>query len=111
MANKKETKNLDAVLKAGKPNQYFNPIKRPYVTEKASLLAEKNSYVFEVDRKATKGQIKEAIESIYKVTVIKINIINLPARPKGWGRLEGSKKATSKAVVTVKEGQKIEIFG
>lgn len=94
-----------------KPDQYFNPIKRPYVTEKASILADTNTYVFEVDERANKYQVKEAIEKTYKVNVVKVNIANLPAKKKGWGKLKGKKNRRTKAIITIKEGQKIEIFG
>ena len=89
-------------------------IKSPIFTEKSLLLKENDKYTFEVDRKATKGQIKEIIEEIYKVNVEKIAFAY--SRPK-LKRSRVSRKretfltqAVKKAIVTLKKGDKIDIF-
>ncbi|MCX7706351.1 MAG: 50S ribosomal protein L23 [bacterium] len=91
----------------------FNPysiIKYPLVTEKATFLEGQNKYIFVVDRKARKSHIKMAIESIYKVTVLSVAIIKMPAKKRRYrfGQ-EGYTSSYKKAVVTVKEGEKIAI--
>ncbi len=104
----KSMKDIYQKMKSGA--QYAHIIKKPYITEKATLLSEKNQYVFQTDPKANKNSIKKAIESIYKVKVLDVNIIKLPAKKKGWGKLAGSTQAICKAVVKIQDGQKIEIL-
>jgi large subunit ribosomal protein L23 len=85
-------------------------IKFPKVSEKATILAKNNQYVFEVFPKATKKEIKEAIEKIYGVKVEKIQIVKLPSKKRRMGQIEGRREAIKKAIVRIKEGQKIEIL-
>ena len=83
-------------------------IVRPRITEKASVLAEKNFYTFEVEEDATKPQIKRAIREIYKVTPLSVNIVPIP-RKQIWNRGKwGMKKGGKKAYVELKKGDKIE---
>ncbi|MCM8763847.1 MAG: 50S ribosomal protein L23 [Candidatus Omnitrophica bacterium] len=91
----------------------FNPyeiIKYPLITEKATTLEGKNKYLFVVDKKARKTQIKMAIERIYKVTVTGVAVITMPAKKRRY-RLakEGYRASYKKAIVTLKEGDKIAI--
>ncbi len=88
----------------------YDVIVRPIVTEKSTILREEGQYVFEVNRRANKLQIKEAVESIYGVDVIRVNVMNMPAK---FNRIRGrrpSKRRSEwkKAVVTVAPGQRIE---
>ena len=85
-------------------------IKEPHITEKATLLAERNEYVFKVFPKANKPEIKKAIEEIYGVDVEKVRIINVPRKKRRRGRVEGWRKGYKKAIVKIKEGQVIEIL-
>jgi len=80
------------------------------LTEKARKFAEKGQYVFEVSKISNKSEIKKAIEKIFKVKVEKVRIIKLPEKPRRLGRMSGKKKGIKKAIVRLKEGQKIEIF-
>jgi len=82
----------------------------PHITEKATNLSEKNQYVFKVFPKATKNQIKEAIKEVYGVDVLKVRIINVKRKRKRVRGIEGWKKGYKKAIVKIKEGQKIEIL-
>lgn len=91
----------------------FNPysiIKYPVVTEKATALEGQNKYVFAVDKRARKTQIKMAIESIYKVTVLSVAIIRMPSKKRRYrfGQ-EGYTSSYKKAIITVKEGEKIAV--
>jgi len=85
-------------------------IKEPHITEKATLLAERNEYVFKVFPKANKPEIKKAIEEIYGVDVEEVRIINVPRKKRRRGRVEGWRKGYKKAIVKIKEGQVIEIL-
>ena len=88
----------------------YSAIKQPHISEKASYLAEKDQYTFEVLPNYNKKEIKDAIEGIYKVDVLSVNVIKIPAKKRRLGRTEGFRKAYKKAIVTIKNGQKIEIL-
>jgi len=88
----------------------FQIIKRPVVSEKSAHLAGDRKYTFEVDRNANKIQIKEAIEEIFDVKVAKVNVINAPRKAKRVGQYTGWTAAISKAIVTLEEGYKIDIY-
>jgi len=88
----------------------YDAIKQPHISEKASYLAEKNQYIFEILPNYNKQEVKKAVEGIYNVDVLSVNIIKIPAKKRRLGRTEGFRKAYKKAVVTIKEGQKIEIL-
>lgn len=88
-------------------------IVRPLITERSTLLKEKNKYSFEVHSEATKQEIKNAVESIFKkdkVEVLKVNTTNLPAKIRRAGRGFSKPYRWKKAIVTLKAGQKIELF-
>jgi len=86
-------------------------IKRPVITEKTSDLMTAKKYVFEVDMRSNKTEIKFAIESIFGVNVKQVNTIKMPAKPKRYGRFSGYRSAWKKAVVTLTEDSKsIEMF-
>lgn len=87
-------------------------ILRPIVTEKSVALSAENKYTFAVDPKANKIEIRSAIEHIFKVKVLKVNTLNVKGKPKRWGRkYHGHKSDWKKAVVTLKQGDKIELAG
>jgi large subunit ribosomal protein L23 len=88
----------------------YEVIKSPHISEKASYLAEKNQYIFEILPNYNKKEVKDAIEGIYGVDVLSVNMIKIPAKKRRLGRTEGFRKAYKKAVVKIKEGQKIEIL-
>lgn len=89
----------------------FNILKEPYITEKATDLEKDNKYVFRVFSKSNKKEIKKAVEGLYKVDVINVKIINVPAKKRRVGRrTEGWRKGYKKAVVKIKNGQKIEML-
>jgi large subunit ribosomal protein L23 len=85
-------------------------IKRPLITEKSTLLREKeNKYLFEVARTATKGQVKQAIEELFKVTVEDVHTSIIPGKLKRMGAHAGFRPDWKKAIVKVKQGQEIKI--
>lgn len=86
-------------------------IKKPLLTEKASLLqAEENKYVFVVHPEANKSEVKKEIERLFNVEVEGVNIINQPRKRKVWRGHVGFTAGDKKAVVTVEEGKKIDIL-
>ena len=84
-------------------------IRKPHITEKATDLNAIGKYVFMVEPSATKNEIKKALKKIYAVDVVKIQTITRPAKEKKFRSRAGTKSGYKKAIVTLKEGQKIEI--
>lgn len=87
----------------------YDVLKRPVVTERSTAAMEANKYTFEVDLRATKTQIKQAVEQIFKVTVVKVNTTRVPGKVRRRGRTEGRTPDWKKAVVTLQEGDRIPI--
>jgi len=85
-------------------------LRRPEITEKSTFLGESGQYVFEVAKEANKIEIKRAVEEIFKVNVRAVNIIHVRGKVRTMGRSRGMTAAKKKAVVTLKEGQRIELF-
>ncbi len=88
---------------------YRDIIKAPIVTEKTEDLKKDNTYVFSVDVRANKVQIKQAIESIFNVKVENVNTINVKPKTKRVGRYPGKTNKVKKAIVKLKEGSSIEL--
>ncbi|MFO8101646.1 MAG: 50S ribosomal protein L23 [Dehalococcoidia bacterium] len=88
----------------------YEVLRRPIITEKNSLMMDMNKYAFEVAADATKTQIKQAVEKIFNVKVTAVNMITVPSKPRGFGRMKGQRSSWRKAIVTLKAGYKIEIF-
>ncbi|MGJ3254234.1 MAG: 50S ribosomal protein L23 [Elainellaceae cyanobacterium] len=85
-------------------------IRRPIITEKATLLLEENKYVFEVAPKATKPEIKAAIEDLFNVKVIRVNTSQPPRKRRRMGRFMGYKPQYKRAVVTLAPDDSITLF-
>ncbi len=85
-------------------------IVRPLITEKNTTLMESNQYCFEVLRDSSKPEIKHAIETIFNVTVLKVNTINVRGKMRRRGRETGYTRDWKKAIVTLIAGDRIEIF-
>ena len=84
---------------------------KPIVTEKSSLLKEKeNKYVFKVAKKATKGQIKEAVQKLFKVEVLGVHTAIIPGKEKRMGAHAGMRTDWKKAIVAIKKGQEIKVI-
>lgn len=80
----------------------YQVIKQPIITEKSTAQASQGKYTFEVDKKASKGEIKRAVEELFGVKVLDVRTANI--------RGKGVRGDWKKAVVTLKEGDKIDIF-
>jgi len=78
-----------------------------HVSEKSTRGMSLNQYTFMVDSRATKTQVRDAVKKAYKVDVVAVNMVNLPAKKRRFGRREGMVSARKKAIVTLKEGQAI----
>lgn len=89
--------------------KYLEIIKAPVITEKSSILAGEGKYVFKVDSKANKTEIKEAIEKIFKVKVESIATINAKVKKRRVGRYTGLTNRYKKAIVKLAEGQTIDL--
>ena len=85
-------------------------VKYPIITDKATRLLENNQYSFVVDRYSDKIEIKKAIENLFDVKVVKINTCRLPRKKKRVGRYIGWKPQYKKAIVTLLEGDVINLF-
>jgi large subunit ribosomal protein L23 len=92
------------------PRELADLILKPIVTEKATMIMEQNKYVFNVTVKATKPDIKAAIESLFDVSVTKVNTIRLPRKKRRVGKFLGYKPQYKRAIVTLNEGDSIELF-
>ena len=89
----------------------YQIIKKPLITEKANILKEKdNKVAFVVDRGANKIEVKKAVETIFKVKVVKINLCIMKGKTKRVGRNIGKLPNWKKAVVTLKQGDRIDLF-
>ena len=85
-------------------------IRKPVITEKATNAIELNQFTFEVDHRAAKPQIKEAIEDLFNVKVIGINTMNPPRRTRRVGKFSGKRSQVKKAIVRLAEGDSIQLF-
>ena len=92
------------------PRDLADLVIKPIITEKATLLLEENKYVFDVLPKATKPEIKAAIESLFDVKVTGVNTIRPPRKKRRVGRFIGHKPLYKRAIITLEEGDSIELF-
>jgi large subunit ribosomal protein L23 len=88
----------------------YQVLRRPVITEKTSQLQALGKYAFEVADEANKNQIKEAVEKSFKVDVTAVNIISVPSKQRRLGRQQVLTSPWKKAIVTLKAGDKIELF-
>ncbi len=89
----------------------YGVLRRPVVTEKSTLMAERGKYVFEVWDSASKAQIKEAVQKAFSVGVVQVNVQNVEGKMKRFGRRPSRMASWKKAIVTLKAGDKIDLFG
>jgi len=89
---------------------YSDVLIQPVITEKTVGMQANSKYVFKVHSKATKTEIKEAIENKFGVNVEKVNIIKMPAKPKRLGRFEGKRPSWKKAIIKLRPGETLKGF-
>jgi len=109
LEGRRETK-VSPEKKKRKFGEVYRILKIPHITEKATALAGKNQYVFKIWPKTNKVEVKKAIEDLFGVDVIGVKIINIPRKKRRLGKVEGFRKGYKKAIVRIKEGQKIEVL-
>jgi len=86
-------------------------IKRPVITERTSDMMDDRKYVFEVELRAKKTEIKQAVEEIFKVKVEKVNTLRMPGKPKRYGKHSGYTSEWKKAIVKITVDSKpLEFF-
>ena len=90
-------------------NKSYKIIRRPIVTEKATKLSEFNKVVFEVAYKSNKNEIKGAVEKLFSVKVKSVNIVNIKGKVKRFKGLLGKRNDIKKAIITLQEGNTIDI--
>ncbi len=98
---KQQSKQVDA--------RHYDVITAPHITEKSTLASEHNAVVFKVSGEATKPQIKEAIEAIFGVTVTGVNTLVMKGKSKRWKGKAYKRTDQKKAIVTLKDGDSIDV--
>ena len=101
MAKKPETKAVD--------NRHYDVVLSPHITEKTTMMSEHNAVVFKVADTASKPEIKAAVEALFNVSVTKVNTIVTKGKTKKWKGQPYKRSDVKKAIVTLAEGQSIDI--
>lgn len=101
--NKKEEQKKNVNMIA------WQVLDRPYISEKATDLGRENKYIFVVSKDSNKNQVKQAVEELYGVDVLSVNVLNVNRKKKRLGKFRGWKKGFKKAVVEIKKGQSIDV--
>lgn len=90
----------------------YDVILAPVVSEKTyDLIERSNTYTFEVDPRSSKGEIRDAIQTIFEVKVVRVNTMNRQGKRKRYGYKMGKRKDTKRALVTLADGNSIDLFG
>ncbi len=101
MAKKPEAKAVD--------NRHYDVVLAPHITEKSTMVSEFNAVVFKVANDASKPEIKAAVEALFNVSVTKVNTILTKGKTKKWKGQPYKRSDSKKAIVTLAEGQSIDI--
>ena len=88
----------------------YQILRRPLITEKNTALQVQGKYTFEVAGEANKTQVKQAVEKAFKVEVTAVNVMTVPGKTRRVGRQQVLTQSWKKAIVTLKPGDKIELF-
>lgn len=96
------------VVPSGRFDDATSAIIRPRITEKSGLLSQSGIYTFEISRDANKASVAKAVKSLYKVSPVKVAVINLPSKRVFVKGRFGTVPSVRKAIVTVKKGEKID---
>ena len=101
---KKEKKKDDEV-----PEKFYDLIKKPIITEKATILSNNSQVIFSVPMAASKSIVKQAVEKLFGVNVKKVNMLVLKGKTKRFKGKMGKRKNEKKAIISLEKGQKIDI--
>lgn len=88
----------------------YDVLRKPVITEKATLLSSQNKVTFKITQDADKAQVKQAVEKLFNVKVTAVNIVRLPGKTKRFRGNMGTRSDTRKAIVTLAEGQTIDVM-
>jgi large subunit ribosomal protein L23 len=110
LTKKSSSKKEEKIVIADNAEIAYRFLVEPWITEKTHAAISDNKYTFKVSGDATKKQIKIAIQGIYGVKVEKVAVVNVHSKRKSYGRHEGVKSGFKKATITLKKGDKIELF-
>jgi large subunit ribosomal protein L23 len=88
----------------------YTIVRAPRISEKSARMAENSQFVFDVDTTATKAEIKTAIEALFSVNVVAVNVINIAGKRKMFKGRPGRRNALRKAIVSLQAGQQIELM-
>jgi len=92
------------------PIPFYDLIRRPLVTEKSTTLQDlRNQYTFEVADKANKSEVRKAVETLFSVKVVKVNIISVPGKARRVFGRPGMSPGWKKAIITLRKGDTIEV--
>ncbi|MFH1564421.1 MAG: 50S ribosomal protein L23 [bacterium] len=108
-SSKEAKKESKKELKENTKDAYKVLIK-PLISEKAAEAGKMNQYIFIVSKRANKPEIKKAIEAVYGIKPIKVNIINAQGKKVRFGRVYGKRKDWKKAIITLPKGKSIQIY-
>lgn len=108
MVSKAAPPSVKEVSDSDQLSSVLGVLVQPRVSEKAGRLSTQGKYVFLVKKAANKVEVKKAVERVYKVNVVGINIVNVKGKHKVFGRTSGRTSDFKKAIVTLKKGQTIE---
>lgn len=89
--------------------RHYDTVVSPIITEKSTIVSENNQVIFEVAINATKPEIKEAIETLFKVGVVAVNTMRVKGKTKRFRGIAGRRKDVKKAIVTLKDGDMIDL--
>ena len=89
--------------------RHYDVILAPHITEKATVLSEQNKVVFKVAKDASKDEIASAVETLFNVTVMKVNTLVMEGKTKRFRGVKGRRSDIKKAIVTLAEGQSIDV--
>ncbi|MBD3242028.1 MAG: 50S ribosomal protein L23 [Chitinivibrionales bacterium] len=92
-------------------SKHHKVLRFPLITERNTMLRADNKYVFEVDRRATKKDVREAVQKLFDVSVESVNTMIVKGKRKRMGRFQGYRPDRKKAIVKLAEGSSIEKFG
>jgi len=109
-SKKEEKKVISKKAKKDADSKFSKILLKPLVTEKAADLGEENKYVFVVAKDANKIEIAKAMQSIYGVKPVKVNVVSMQGKKVRYGRVTGRTKDWKKAVITLKQNEKIEVY-
>lgn len=84
-------------------------VKKPWITEKSTRLNEEGKYVFLIKQDGSKNEVKKMVKEIYGVDAVNVNVVNVPPKSRRYRGLKSEKSGYRKAIVTLKEGQKIDL--